>query len=653
MVIAKTNKPLLILITLLIVGSLVNINIFGPTTMSAYFFYTILGALLAVIAGVGFLKSKQSVQINNPLPILLLGLLAVYYIINGLINTQGGINLRHYIILVDAVLLITYCMLISKGSISFLAIGKIVSFVAAIESIICILQQLGIVASQDNLFKVTGSNVNPNVTAMFLAMAVPALLLVLFKGSKTYRTIAIVSSILCIIAMILLQCRTAFIGAAFGTALILNQQYQLLNNLRSKFNKAGLIICFTFALCLITYAFFFLYHSKQASSDGRLFIWKVSLQAIAQKPILGSGYGQFEHDYNLAQAKYFATGTATQQEIMNAGYVHMSYNEFLENLFEGGIIGLVLFVVLLAVLLAPLFRRGVGVRSKEQGVSLSQSKAGKMEKSSTSIGFNKRNLTAADHAYYAYAGIATFTIMCFFNFTVQAMPVRALFILYAAVCCTLPYSRHCEALRGMKQSNLNSAFVRVLTLIRSVFSNGAPFKVGMLAFSLLLFLQLLTLSKAYNLCKTIMESSGDLGVKETCRELGTLEKDMNESTYYWVSYGNILLAGKYTASAVQKLKSATRFSSNPNIYLEIANCYNKMGKYQEAIDAINIAKNIEPHHFAPLYSLMKVYKNSKDTTDALLTAKAIIVMQPKVASDKVTFYKKEATAITNLLKVRS
>ena len=77
------------------------------------------------------------------------------------------------------------------------------------------------------------------------------------------------------------------------------------------------------------------------------------MQAIAEKPILGSGYGQFEHDYNLAQAHYFATGKATQQEIYNASYVHMSYNEFLENLFEGGIIGLVLFVGLLVALLTP------------------------------------------------------------------------------------------------------------------------------------------------------------------------------------------------------------------------------------------------------------------------------------------------------------
>ena len=604
MMIAKTNKPLLFLITLLIVGSLVNINLFGPTTLSAYFFYTILGALLAVIAGVGLLKNKQPIQINNPLPILLLGLLAVYYIINGIINTQGGINLRHYIILVDAVLLVCYCMLIRKESISLLAISKIITVIAAIESIICILQQLGIVASQDNLFKVTGSNVNPNVTAMFLAMAVPALLLVLFKGSKTYRFLAIASLSLCLFSLAFLQCRTAFIGAAVGTALILNHQYQLTHKLKSKFSKPTLIIIVATALILTAIAFTLLYHSKQASSDGRLFIWKISLQAIANKPVFGSGYGQFEHDYNLAQANYFATKAATQQEIYNAGYVRMSYNEFLENLFEGGLIGLMLFVALLVVLLF------------------------------TPLGEGGSSYTPLGDVPFAYAGIVTFAIMCFFNFTVQALPVRALFVLYASVCCVY----------GLVGS---TTFGRLLTFTRTSYLNGTPFKVGVMAFSLFLFIKLLTLSKSYSQCNTILETQNDLGSNEALQEMAALKGDLKQSTHYLHGYAKLLFRTKHYDAAIDKYNKALEYTSNTDIYMELGNCLTKRGRLTEALQSYIIAANIEPHRFAPRYGLMKLYGFAKDSTNAKEVAQQIVAMNPKVESEKVEFYKKEARKLIN------
>ena len=629
----KTNKSLLILSALLIVGTLVNINIFGPITLSAYFFYTILGSLLAVIAGVGFIKSKQAINLGNSLPLIILGLLAAYYILNGLINTQGGINLRHYIILVDAVLLASYCILLSKGSINLLAISKIITLIVAFESILCILQQLKIIPNLNSLFTVTGSNVNPNVTAMFLAMAVPALLLVLFQGSKTYRIVAIISSILCIIALVLLQCRSAFIGTVVSIILIANYQYQLINKLKSKFSKAVLLITGIIATIIIALAFLFLYHSKQASSDGRLFIWKISLQAIAKKPIFGSGYGQFEHDYNLAQANYFATKTATQEEIYNASYVHMSYNEFLENLFEGGGIGLVLFVLLLATLLfsppAPLKDGSGSIIAKEssqKAVLVSTSKMGHQKKN---IEFSHK-FSFMGQGFFAYAGIVTFTTMCFFNFTVQALPVRALFVLYTGVCCVESKSNQYLDLATFKKlSNL----VRI---------NLIPYALCLTAISLFLFFKILTISKAYSQCNTILETENDLDRNDAIQEMAALKGDLSQSTHYLRGYAQMLLSTKHFDAAIEKYNKALNYSSDPSLYMDIGNCYSKRGRYKEAELAYSVAANIEPHRFAPKYGLMKLYGFAKDSSNAKLIAQQIIIMNPKVASDKVEYYKKEA-----------
>lgn len=634
----NSNTYILLLVALLLIGTLININAFGPTTLFAYFSYTILGSLIAVIAGIGLIQNKQPLQISNPLPILVLTLLAGYYFFNGLVNGNGGINLRHYIILTDAVLLFSFCALFSKAAINLLSVCKIITIIAIIESVICILQYFGFIPSLDSLFKVTGSNVNPNVTAMFLAMAVPALLLVLFnpiKVSNLYRVLSTTSIILCLIALILLQCRTAFIGTAVSTVLIINHQFQLLHKLQTKFSKPIIILIVATTLCLTAIAFTLLYHHKQASSDGRLFIWKISLQAIAHKPILGSGYGQFEHDYNLAQAKYFATGTATKQEIRNASYVHMSYNEFLENLFEGGIIGLVLFLALIATFLIRPSASIKGDSDSPTAKNVLPLVSGYSNRTPFRDGVHISTFRGQE--FFAYAGIITFTTMCFFNFTVQALPVRALIILYAACCCVY--------------NPIGSTTFQRLTLARTWLLNGTPFmvgvnstsfKIGVTALSFFLMLKLITLSKAYHQCETIVDNSDNLTVTEASDELAMLQKDLNLSSYFWRNYGKTLLGANHHDAALQSFKNSLEYSSNPKIYLEMANCYSSIGKYQEAINAITIAKNIEPHHFAPLYALMKIYHSAKDNANAKQVAQEIIVMQPKVASDKVVFYKNEA-----------
>ena len=594
-------------ITLLNVGSLININIFGPPTLFAYFSYTIIGALIATIVGIGFFKNKQAIHIIHPLPIFVFGLLAIYYLINGLINTQGGINLRHYILFVDALLLFSYSILLSNGKISLMTFSKIIVFISAIESILCILQQLGVIPSMDSLFQVTGSNVNPNVTAMFLAMAIPAILLVLFdspsnpiRALSPYRVIGITSFILCLVALILLQCRTAYIGATISVILIVNHQFQILSKLITKFSKAVLIIIGIISITLIIIAFLFLYHNKQASSDGRLFIWKISLQAIADKPIWGSGYGQFEHDYNLAQARYFAKKTASQQEIYSAAYVHMSYNEFLENLFEGGVVGVVLFVGLLATLLLT-------IQKDENNTS-----------------------------FYAFAGIVTFTIMCLFNFTVQALPLRALFIIYAGVCCVERKSiLHLDLATFTKLPNLANA---------NIF-NKTPFRVGVTVFSLFLFFKLLTLSKAYSQCNTILETQNDLGSKEALQEMSSLKDDLIHSTYYLHGYANLLFRSKYYGAAIEKYNQALNYSSDPSIYMELGNCQSKKGRLTEAVMDYCIAAKIEPHFFAPRYGLMRLYGYKKDTTNEKIIAQEIIVMIPKKESKKVDYYKTEARKV--------
>ena len=349
----RSNKFILFLIGLLIAGSLININTFGPPTLSAYFFYTITASFLSCLAIILYTTTKQAIVISNPLPLYLIGLFTAYCWFSGFTNANNDpVNITLYYMPVNTLLLLAFVFLLLNGYVSHASVCFSIMFVAGFECLVCFLQQIGILGSANEFFTVTGTYINPNVTAMFLAMSIPSTAYLFYNGKrKLHRTVALLVFVSTCIALGLLNCRTAFIGSAVATIIILNNQYSLLHKLNQKFSNA-MVACFVVGcLTLVTLAGNWLYHFKQASSDGRAFTWKICLGMITDKPITGYGYGRFTYAYNLAQAAYFAKGLGTAQEIMNADYVHICYNDFLEKIVDGGILGLLIYIAFIGSIL--------------------------------------------------------------------------------------------------------------------------------------------------------------------------------------------------------------------------------------------------------------------------------------------------------------
>ena len=89
-----------------------------------------------------------------------------------------------------------------------------------------------------------------------------------------------------------------------------------------------------------------IYRYKQASADGRLLIWKVSISLIAKHPLTGQGQDAFRHHYLYAQADYFARHPQAKEAIY-ADNVIYPYNELIKVVVESGLIGMILLVGLL------------------------------------------------------------------------------------------------------------------------------------------------------------------------------------------------------------------------------------------------------------------------------------------------------------------
>ncbi len=98
----------------------------------------------------------------------------------------------------------------------------------------------------------------------------------------------------------------------------------------------------------------------------------------------------------------------------HAGHVHMAYNEFIQQMVEGGLLGLLFPVCILLCLLIP------PLADKDRFTGMSGA---------------------------AYAGMIAFALMSMVNFTVQAVPVMCLSALYAAMYTVTP-GGGCPKLEG-------------------------------------------------------------------------------------------------------------------------------------------------------------------------------------------------------------
>lgn len=214
--------------------------------------------------------------------------------------------------------------------------------------LVCIIgQHAGLMKSGSPYFSVTGCNENPTATALYLVGCLPmmATRINTSKAKVVYSILLAIS----IYGIILLRCRTAYIGICIESIIFFAIQ------LSSKWQKIAIhpflsCILGIMLLALTIAAGVGLYNMKRDSADGRRLIWKLSSEMIAEKP-LGYGYGLFEKYYNLEQAKYFARGNYTATEARNASFVYMPYNDFLEQGVEGGIAGMLLLLAFYAVMI--------------------------------------------------------------------------------------------------------------------------------------------------------------------------------------------------------------------------------------------------------------------------------------------------------------
>ena len=243
-------------------------------------------------------------------------------------------------------------------------------FWGAIEVIWGLRQLYGFSASGHLQYAFTGSFFNPGPYAGYLAMVLPICLhqhmcIVGWKQVSVFRKIE--KSITVVVGFLILCMLPATMSRSAWMAVIISctwvmymhrnhRKWTLLwQRYRKRYISWGIGIFF---ILMLGGAGMFLL--KSDSALGRLFMWKITCQAIAKYP-QGCDKG-FAFAYGEAQEKYFAQRNYAEWDERVAGSPEYAFNEYLELALTKGI---VICVMLLVITFGCLW---IGVRSGRYGV---------------------------------------------------------------------------------------------------------------------------------------------------------------------------------------------------------------------------------------------------------------------------------------------
>lgn len=335
----SSTKLVAIALTAIILLATMDTHLFVYPSLSQTLLSGTIITILSVYTYYYCIKSKRILHFSAFQWIILLWMA---YIVCHRLFVQAE-NYRLYYLLISLLFCLTVSTLLRHGLLRWRLVENILLGVSVVHVAVIMFQLLK--PSKPAPYAITGCFENPTVSAVYLTCCVTIVLERFNEHRKSYG-IMLLSMF---IAILLLRCRTAYIGLFVIFAIYLFIYYMP----KTIIGKLSVMAGCTMIAILLSAG---LYHFKQSSSEGRLLIWKVTSRMIRENPI-GYGYGLFEKNYNLHQEDYFSSGQGDMNEKQTATAVYMPYNDVLEQSVEGGITGALFYLLFFAIILKSAYRQ--------------------------------------------------------------------------------------------------------------------------------------------------------------------------------------------------------------------------------------------------------------------------------------------------------
>ena len=474
-----------------------------------------------------------------------------------------------------------------------------------IEAVSGMRQLHGFEGSNHSLFKLTGDFYNPGPYSGYLAIVLPVSLWMILEWGKekrvhshaSLRYLGWIGLLAIIVVLPAGMSRTAWVAAAVSCGWVYwvqrigwEKTKRYMNGNRTLTIVSSILILISIAGALAG-----IYLLKKDSANGRLLLWKVTGQAIREQPWTGTGTGSFPAAYAEAQAEYFTSGKASETEMMVAGCPEYGFNEFLQIGLEQGLVGLMVFVLLLSY---SSFR---GVKNRQTGAA-----GGILALMVFSLASYPLQLPEFWVVLVVLMGVAN-----------SNTPVDA----DISVDANTPPTPSREG-----RKILSVAMIGVLAICCGwIFRHQKGYYEGYKKWNTL---KMLYNSKAY-------EAAGE-GYEELVPLMGHKPELLFEAA-------QCLSKSERFEEANRLLERAMKLSGDPMIHYMSAKNEQSMGNYQKAEDLLLHAIDMLPERIYPYYLLTKLYSEPTffQEDKFIKAADAVLKKEPKVESTAIREMREE------------
>ena len=322
-----------------------------------------------------------------------------------------------------------------------------------------------------------------------------------------------------------------------------------------------------------------LYFAKPDSANGRLLVWRCTWDMICEKPLLGHGYKSFEANYMLYQAHYFEQNPNSEL-LMLADNVKQPFNEFLRLTAEFGLIALLVLLWLTWQLIRTFLKNK-----------------------------NRQSFTFI-------SVLLLVTIFSCFSY-----PFSYPFTWFIVAFCIGGLSTFTN------QDKNKSKQISYL-----------KFPIASLSIWLLSFTIFdMYFNRQWNQIIHTIYSGHNIRTPAT--QYDRLYPFFKDDANFVYNYAVVLnLAGNYTESLQQTIQCEKRLNDYDIQILKAEN-YKKMDSLLQAKECYQLAANMCPNRFIPLYELVNLYDRLHQPIKAMKLANDIISKPEKVPSGMVTAIK--------------
>jgi len=474
------------------------------------------------------------------------------------------------------------------------------------NAILGLAQLYGFVQSYHVLYSITGTFFNPGPYSGFLSIGAP--LALGFSIDKTLPRWKRWLGFVCLVAILLVlpasMSRASWIAAVAGCFVVLLQVYSF------KFTRLASTIIVIVGVCIGVGLLVGTYMLKKDSADGRILLWSASMEAVKENPLFGAGYGRFASIYGDAQATYFLKHERSLPQIMTADSIEYAFNEYVQITVELGIIGLLLFLLLVGSVFRFFKNGGMAMIIKRIGVVPVDEEEGNCE------GY-----------WYVSASLISFLVFAAFSYPFSVLPLSILFVILMAL-----LSSSSKKLSIAIPVWLRVAFITVCCSI-TVYSAY----------------QILSKRESYYNW-TVLNLQKSNAIEETLEKYSALYPLLRQDKLFLFEYGRILSIAGQHAESNRIFEKYLLYGSDPMAYNYTGYNYKELGEYEKAENMYIYALQIVPNRFFPLYMLMMLYLETGYEENAKIVARIILEKPVKVQSLEIQQMQEEARIVLSDIK---